>query len=133
MSANPQSSFHNLTLPLAWLPRGLQIPRIFLGSALHHSLLIYPFTGGFSLRAHLQQYMSLALGCSLERLYFKATGKRVGGAWGRVWTWTVFLMSCYFGTRGWYEVGWAERYRCDLEQASPVKAILKAVGWEVKV
>lgn len=108
----------------------MYIPRIFLGSAIHHMLLIYPFIGTFSFRPNLIQFMPLSAGCMAERLFYRLTGKRVRGWIGRAWTWSVFLGACYSGTRGWYEVGWAGWYRSDLEGISPVEKILGWMGWD---
>ena len=133
MSANIQSNFNLLTLPLAILPPSYRILRIFLGSAIYHQIIYYPFVGHFSFWPTLIQFMLPALYCSLERVYRNITGKRVEGWAGRVWMYAGFLVAMYPGVVSNTEVGWVSALRNEIcGENSILEQGLYLAGWGEK-
>ena len=50
----------------------------------------------------------------LERTYKRVTGRRVGGAFGRVWTWVGLILCMYPGVRQLTEIGWVSALRNEI-------------------
>jgi hypothetical protein len=45
------------------------------------------------------------VGCALEAAFRGVTGKRVRGAWGRLWMWTFFLVTAKPAVSAWLDSG----------------------------
>ncbi|WVQ74502.1 hypothetical protein IAR50_004103 [Cryptococcus sp. DSM 104548] len=52
------------------------------------------------------------LGCALEVQFKRWTGKKVGGIWGRVWTWSVMLTTGRWAAKAWFDSGVGGSYLC---------------------
>ncbi|ODO04726.1 hypothetical protein I350_05336 [Cryptococcus amylolentus CBS 6273] len=52
------------------------------------------------------------LGCALEVRFKRWTGKKVGGFWGRLWTWSVMLITGRWAAIAWFESGVGGSYLC---------------------
>ncbi|WVW79976.1 hypothetical protein I302_101949 [Kwoniella bestiolae CBS 10118] len=99
--------YSTLILRLLHLPTssGSVLFLSFVLSGLMHSI------GQFTMNPHppllpiFLLFPSSGLGCFLEVSFKRMTGRKVGGAWGRIWAWIAMLGIGRLGTRAWLESG----------------------------
>ena len=65
----------------------MRIPAVFLTSGLYHLAGYHPYTKRLEWAPHFKFWLGSALGCVVERAYYKSTGRRVGGWVGLLWAW----------------------------------------------
>ena len=58
----------------------------FLISAIVHAIELWSLGRGGNAAVIIRFWMMNGVGVVLERIWTKTTGRRVGGVWGRVWT-----------------------------------------------
>jgi len=87
-----QDFFLLFATPFAFLPRATLIALIFTISAIYHALLSYPFTHTPVLTPWLILFTGSGVACVLERSFYHITGRKVGGWWGRFWTWRIMYL-----------------------------------------
>ena len=117
--------------PLAGF-KALRIIYIFALSALLHSALYYPLSRRLDLTPYLIFFLGSAAGILLERAYYHATGRRVGGWAGRVWTWTFTAVVSWDLVEHEWSSGWAGDMRGELAtspESSAVEWAVYALGW----
>jgi len=116
--------------PFESLPKPLYILTIFLASALFHIIIYYPMTKQLIISPYLIFYLSQGIGCILERAFYKVTGRKVGGWWGRVWMW-VWVMGTGSGmVEEYYRIGWVGMMRGTLvlNGLSPAEGLGRWLG-----
>lgn len=94
-------------LPRCLQDRTTQFILVFTYSALFHvlahlamdSVPSSPKIGGF--------FILSGLGCAAERLFRRATGRRVRGVVGWVWTWAFMLVTGRLCAEAWMDAGFA--------------------------
>lgn len=102
--------FMRFTQPLAF-SRPLQLMAAFAFSGLYHVVLYHPFTHSFVWWPHMTFWLGCGTGCLLERAFYKVTGKRVEGWWGRLWFWSWIILVSQPQVRFELESGWVSRAR----------------------
>ncbi|WWD08865.1 hypothetical protein V865_006979 [Kwoniella europaea PYCC6329] len=99
--------YSTLILRLFHLPvnSGSTLFLSFILSGLMHSI------GQFTMNPHppllpiFLMFPLSGMGCSLEVVFKRMTGKKVGGIYGRIWVWIAMLAVGRLGTRAWLESG----------------------------
>ncbi|WVQ78750.1 hypothetical protein IAT38_000837 [Cryptococcus sp. DSM 104549] len=71
------------------------------------------------------------IGCFLEVLFKRLTGKKVRGKWGRVWTWTVMLSTGRWAAMAWFDSGVGGSYMVPDYAGEWVKPFI--LEWVVRV
>ncbi len=123
-----QDFFLLLAAPFSYLPRPIHVISVFFISALYHATFYYPLSHTFALWPYLSFFVGSGIGCALERQFYRITGKRVGGFWGAVWTWTfVLVVSIPIMDYEWSS-GWAGVMRGELAK-TPRMSIVEWAVW----
>ncbi|WRT65544.1 uncharacterized protein IL334_002489 [Kwoniella shivajii] len=99
--------YSSLILGLLKLPRssGNILFLSFILSGAMHSLGQWSMSPNPPLLPLFALFPLSGLGCILEVLFKRYTGKKVGGIWGRIWTWSAMLLIGRLGTIAWVDSG----------------------------
>ena len=100
-------------------------------SAAFHLTLYYPVDRLFVPGPYLLFFGGSGIGCILERQFYRSTGRRVGGWWGWIWTFSVILLLCGPLVDHEWSSGWAGSMRGELAKhakMSPVEWGAYALG-----
>lgn len=106
-----QDVYMRFASPLEYIgaPRAVYILGVFALSATYHAIFFYPMTGSLEWSPQLTFWLGCGAGCVLERAVYKATGRKVGGWWGRVWMFTWFWLVSGPMVRAELDHGWPAR------------------------
>ncbi|WRT66070.1 uncharacterized protein IL334_003022 [Kwoniella shivajii] len=75
------------------VPKSIYILLFFLISGIIHGPLHYTLTHKCNWVIFTVTFGLYGLGCVSERGFYKFTGKKVGGIWGRLWMWSFLIVS----------------------------------------
>ncbi|WVF71752.1 hypothetical protein IAT40_006560 [Kwoniella sp. CBS 6097] len=94
-------------------PRGIYYSCFFIVSGLIHCPLYFPLAKAFHVLPFFTTFTLYGVGCILERIFKRITGKKVGGWSGRVWTWCWLGFSTWWSLATFWEPMW-EAYRASV-------------------
>lgn len=75
-------------------------------------------SGQLVLAPYLLFYLGQGVGCIAERAFYRSTGRRVRGWWGRAWMCAVLLSAGWPMVNEYYRMGWVGMMRGPLHLAA---------------
>lgn len=87
-------------------------------------------TGEYVVAPYLIFYLAQGTGCIMERAYYKGTGGRVRGWYGRAWLWTWLVLTGWGMVNEYYRIGWVGMMRGKLVEGgtSPAEWLARSLG-----
>jgi hypothetical protein len=87
-------------------------------------------TGEYILAPYLIFYLAQGIGCIGERAFYKTTGRRVKGWWGRAWLYSWILLTGWGMVNEYYRIGWVGMMRGKLVEGgtSPAEWLARWAG-----
>lgn len=90
---------------------------------------MYPICNTPLFYPHASFLLASGVAVTLERIFYRVTGQRVTGWWGRLWTWTWLYLTSIPLCEAYWTIGWGGKLRGSLGEGSGVgPRVVKMLG-----